>query len=166
MNNCVGFGNYRYFLLFVIYLFAGCLFVLFTAMIPWLTEGKEPSLYVPRRRVLWVIEARPGSAVFFQVVLAFSASVALSLFALWHIYLTFTAQTTLEFYTNIAERRESKRLGKSWRNPFDKGMYANFEDVLLAQPCGLAWLLPSTRRPAGTGMEWFASREDGLVSRV
>lgn len=96
----------------------------------------------------------PGSAAFFQVLLAFSAALALSFFFGFHAFLTATGQTTLEFFVNQVDRRDARRSGQQWVNPFDHGVAANCEEVLLAPVCGLRWLLPSVRPPATNGMDW------------
>jgi len=148
----VGHRNYRHFLLFLFYLLAGCAFILGTAS---LTRLSDPGTrHFRRYSFLGPIPIEAGPAALFQLILVFSASIALSLFALWHVYLTCTGQTTLEFYINAADRREARRDGIQWHNPFHRGLQANWDDVMLAKPCTLSQFLPSTREPRLDGMNW------------
>lgn len=165
VNNCVGHRTYRHFLLFIFYLLAGCAFVLLTAGLP-SQFPLEGSGHVRRFLYLGWFPTIPGSASFFQLVLAFSASFALSLFALWHVFLLLTGQTTLEFYINAADRRDARRMGKPWVNPFNHGCRANFEEVLLHPFWSFRWLLLSTAPPADNGMDWDMVMVNGRVSAV
>lgn len=165
VNNCVGYNNYRHFLLFIFYLLVGCAFVLSTAMIPRLLGPELHTLHRRRRIGLFsftALPARPGTPAFFQLILAFSAMLALSFFALWHLFLTCTGQTTLEFYINAADRRDARRLGQPWTNPFNRGLKNNVEEVLLAPPCSLAWTLPRLKTANGDGMNWNLPTTHGL----
>jgi len=145
------------------YLLVGCAFILLTASLP--TYFPLPAdQRVWRYAYMGLFPTVPGSASFFQIVLAFSASFALSLFAVWHVFLTLTNQTTLEFYVNVADRRDARRMGVAWLNPFDHGYSANFEEVLLAPFCSFRWLLLSTAPPSNNGMDWHFV--NGRVSAV
>lgn len=153
INNCVGHRTYRHFLLFVTYLLVGCGFVLLTAAVPvyFPLAATQDQQYA----YMGLFATVPNSANFLQIIVAFSASVALCLFGMWHVFLTLTGQTTLEFYINAADRRDARKMGVTWRNPFNHGAAANAEDVLLAPLCDPSWLLPSTAPPVGNGMDWF-----------
>jgi palmitoyltransferase len=164
----VGHRNYRHFLLFVLYLLAGCGFVLATASLPTYfpipLDDNQRRNYHRRFNYMGAFPTVPGSASFFQIVLAFSASIALSLFAAWHVYLTLSGQTTLEFYINAADRRGARQAGVAWVNPFDHGAALNFEQVLIWPFCSFKWLLPTARPPPGNGMDWQLM--NGWVSAV
>lgn len=166
VNNCVGHRTYRHFLLFVLYLVAACCFVLLTAALPTLFH-KLPAGAGGRRYYyyyLGVFPTMPGSMAAFQLALAFSAALALSLFGLWHAYLLLSGQTTLEFYINSADRRDARRAGQPWSNPFDHGCRANFEEVLLAPFWSFRWLLLRAAPPEHNGMDW--DMRNGRVSAI
>lgn len=156
-NNCIGHRNYRHFCLFIFYLLIGCVFVLVTASLPTFFStglGNYPLRLRYTINYMGMFLVEPGSAAFFQVLLALSAALALSFFVGFHSFLTATGQTTLEFFVNQVDRRDARRNGQQWVNPFDHGLAANCEEVLLAPLCSLRWLLPSARPPANNGMDW------------
>ncbi len=118
MGNCVGKNNYRYFVLFLIYLFLGCVYILMV------------SYYVVQ---LVTIERAPNSVALMYLtnaaVLTFtiglSAGISVLILLVFHTFLVLTNQTTLEFYINWEERREAKEQGYVFKNPFDKGWRKN-----------------------------------------
>eukprot|EP00600_Ochromonadales_sp_CCMP1393_P007346 CAMPEP_0174957578 /NCGR_PEP_ID=MMETSP0004_2-20121128/2148_1 /TAXON_ID=420556 /ORGANISM="Ochromonas sp., Strain CCMP1393" /LENGTH=134 /DNA_ID=CAMNT_0016205699 /DNA_START=563 /DNA_END=967 /DNA_ORIENTATION=- len=60
---------------------------------------------------------------------ALSASISAGSLCLWHLYLTFTNQTTIEFYTNMKLGYEARREGVQFRNPYDEGIRKNLRRV-------------------------------------
>jgi palmitoyltransferase len=81
VNNCVGFFNYRYFLLFLLYLSLGCAFTCALCLLPIFNEEK---FFRPEMRLL-----------LFTFVLCLSIFLALGFFVVWHAYLVATNQTTV-----------------------------------------------------------------------
>jgi len=147
VNNCVGFYNYRYFLLFLLYLAAGCALVAVTCLIP-LTTGND------------LFRAR-NSTLLFVFILTCSVLLALGLFLFWHTYLVLTNQTTIEFYMNRFEAIEARRAGRAFQNPFTLGARANFEQVFGLKST-LACTLPSTAKPPGDGANFPSHPREAL----
>jgi hypothetical protein len=70
--------------------------------------------------------------------------------SVWHGYLIFTNQTTVETYVNAVEAREAAERGVGYRNPFDKGWKMNFCRVFGDdQSLSMLWkiAIPSLRKP-------------------
>jgi hypothetical protein len=61
------------------------------------------------------------SAIVFAFVITVSVGLAVSILFFWHLYLVFTAQTTIEFYQNQNRRARARARGEVWTNPFDLG---------------------------------------------
>ena len=135
VNNCVGFYNYKYFCLFLVYTAAGCLYTALTCSL---------ALY----------HRRHDHTIVFVFVLTLSVLFALTLFILWHTYLVATNQTTIEFYTNRMDSHDARKRGERWVNPFSIGMRGNFEQVFGMSRNVCSWLLPSRKPPPGDGMEF------------
>merc|ERR1712183_30322 len=85
-----------------------------------------------------------------------SILVALSILGGFHFYLVLTNQTTIEFQTNLIKRREARKSGEFYRNPYDLGRTRNFQQVFGPNPfCKFRWLLSwSAQPPAGDGLSY------------
>jgi len=151
VNNCVGFYNYKYFLLFLVYLAAGCLYVAATCCVPLLltNDFRRPK----------------HSMLLFTFMLSLSVLFALSLFIVWHAYLVATNQTTIEFYSNRLDAMEARNAGEVWTNPYSLGVRANFEQVFGLSRHTASWLLPNLKVPPGNGMD-FPSNQAGAMHEV
>lgn len=147
VNNCVGFYNYRYFLLFLFYLATGCGIVACTCMIPLMT-GND------------LFRAR-NSTLLFVFILTCSILVALGLFLFWHTFLVLSNQTTIEFYCNRFDAAEARRAGKTFRNPYTLGSRANFEQVF-GRKSFLACTFPSRAKPPGDGIDFPTHPREAL----
>jgi len=140
VNNCVGFYNYRYFCLFIVYTAVGCAYTALTCLLPLVaSRGRMPAHH---------------QTLVFVFVLTLSILFALTLFMLWHGYLVATNQTTIEFYSNRMDAADAKKRGQQWINPYSVGMRPNFEQVFGMSRNVLTWLLPSWRPPPGDGMDF------------
>ena len=151
VNNCVGFYNYKYFLLFLVYLAAGCLYVASTCLVPMLLTN---DFRRPRHSML-----------LFTFMLSLSVLFALTLFILWHTYLVATNQTTIEFYSNRLDMMDARQAGEVWRNPYSLGVRGNFEQVFGLSRHVFSWLLPSFKTPPGDGME-FPTNPGGALHEM
>jgi len=84
------------------------------------------------------------------VTLGFMMSVAVGCAILilggFHIYLTLTAQTTIEFHANWTNKRRAKRLGKKYKTPYDQGCVKNWQ-MVYGTKYWLWALMPSWRQP-------------------
>merc|ERR1712126_714993 len=100
-------------------------------------------------------------------VICFSVMLALSMLGGFHMYLVLTNQTTIEFQFNMGMRREARKKGELYRNPFDLGRRRNFQEVFGPSPfIGFRWMLPClAQRPAGNGMD-FPSLRAGITGIV
>ena len=142
MFNVVGFLNYRYFVLFLLWLWVGCLFAIFVTLAPFLSIQKEKSilgLNVP------VSEAENINIMF---VICCSVEIAISFLFFWHMYLILTGQTTIEYYINGSRRRRNLARGQVFLNPYDMGRKKNWEHIMGDMNPLLA-IMPSRRDPPG-----------------
>eukprot|EP00271_Cylindrocystis_brebissonii_P006976 TRINITY_DN1999_c3_g1_i1.p1 TRINITY_DN1999_c3_g1~~TRINITY_DN1999_c3_g1_i1.p1 ORF type:complete len:419 (+),score=44.77 TRINITY_DN1999_c3_g1_i1:171-1427(+) len=150
MHNCIGFHNYRYFFLFLAYMWVGCAYA--TLM------SATPILYHKPDRIL---EA-PPVGILFTFVLSLAVWVALTLLFGWHCYLVATAQTTIDFHANRQRMREAVKLGEVWENEFDLGVKRNCMTTF--EVSGPWWFLllflPRTTPLRGDGIR-FPMRDDG-----
>jgi len=137
VNNCVGFYNYKYFCLFLVYTAAGCAYTALTCTLP-----------------LFDHHRRHDQVVVFTFVLTLSVLFALGLFITWHLYLITTNQTTIEFYSNKMDASDARRRGERWYNPFSVGARKNFEQVFGMSRNICSWLLPSRKPPPGDGCDF------------
>jgi len=148
VNNCVGFYNHKYFVLFLLYLWTGCGFVALISLLPFRST----------RQFYTSVEAfRVG--ILFSFVLAISIFFALSILLGWHIYLVLTGQTTIEFYYNRTRARQSRLNGELYQNEYDLGSAKNWSIFFGQNSYPFAWLLPSTRRVPGDGIVFLTRSE-------
>ena len=142
MNNCVGRDNYRYFFLFLTYLFFGALWAIgmtYRCMQLFVSEEGPYATTIPN------INLR--NAATFSFTIAMSAAFAVGILFFWHVYLAFTNQTTIEFYINMDERSYAKSKGETFKNPFNKGWRKNMMRIFGDGPW-YRWFLISVKAPS------------------
>ena len=136
MNNCVGLNNYRHFVLFLLYLAVGCVYVLFvttgyfSSPFPYQRPvGGTPQQQQQLQLQQSALTVSVNTAIMFSYTVGLSALVSVALLGSWHCYLCLTNQTTIEFYINMEERSDARQRGAVFRNPFDKGWRKNLVRV-------------------------------------
>lgn len=90
IHNCVGWGNHRYFILFLGWLSTACVYYSINS-IPYALAWRKKQ----------ILETGPHDVLFLFTLLLASVigSAVFGLFA-WHVYLVATGQNTIEYYSN------------------------------------------------------------------
>jgi len=128
--NCVGFMNYKYFLLFLVYALTSSVFVLSTSFVR-LIHAFRPVIDV-------AFFVSHDLMVILASLICVFMTIALGIFLTFHLYLTVNAMSTIELREkkNIRETRHRFLVAHL---KFDKGYYGNLVHVL--GPI-YTWLLP------------------------
>ncbi|KAE9088583.1 hypothetical protein PF005_g21820 [Phytophthora fragariae] len=111
LNNCVGYNNYRYFWLLLLYIWVSCLYV---AM---LSAGLFVATFTSSSA-----DAQGDAVVLdrFKVLFSFMATSVVGVVVCgywgWHVYLVLTDQSTIEFLQREGERRRLKVSAASVRH--------------------------------------------------
>jgi len=157
INNCVGFRNYRYFCLFLLFLSASCCFILLV-----FARSFTEIVYFQLMRRRGDRSARQCIMTSFMVCC--SILLALCILGGFHVYLVLSNQTTIEFQTNMLRRREARKNGEYFRNPYDLGRTRNFQQVFgPSRACRFKWLLSwLAPPPLGDGLQFPSLRRLGV----
>jgi hypothetical protein len=123
LNNTFGHGNYKYFLLFLFYTCASCVFCDISFL-----------------QILLLAHLPSSTAVFITESLGISCvlSAVLVPFFCFHVWLTSRNMTTLEYYETYIKRSQKSEGEGAWQ--YDLGLYKNWAEVLGDNP--LLWFLP------------------------
>eukprot|EP00933_Yihiella_yeosuensis_P033078 TRINITY_DN26782_c0_g1_i1.p1 TRINITY_DN26782_c0_g1~~TRINITY_DN26782_c0_g1_i1.p1 ORF type:complete len:356 (+),score=41.41 TRINITY_DN26782_c0_g1_i1:87-1070(+) len=151
INNCVGWKNYRYFCLFMLYLALSCLYFVACS-----TPLFMSFVFQPRGRKGRHLNFNDIQLVAVSWLMALCIFLALSCLGGFHVYLVLTNQTTIEFHGNSRSKEAEQRKGKLYRNPYDLGRSKNFQQVFGPNNfCHFIWMMPYlARRPVGDGMSF------------
>ncbi|KXZ45228.1 hypothetical protein GPECTOR_57g518 [Gonium pectorale] len=158
MANCVGFFNYRYFVLFLFYMWVGCAY---SAAVFWLHVPALFSLGEPD----WESHA---FLPFFMFIMSASVWLALSALLSWHVYLILTASGTIDSLDFSAQQDAARAAGRRWVNPYDLGRVANWQEAfdVRGRWWWLAWMLPTRRRKLGNGYVLPQADPGGPMGRL
>jgi len=143
--NCVGYQNHKYFVLFLLYLCAGCFYVAVLSFFPFYESTNYRKPYVGSR-----------TTVLFVFVMTLSVMIAVGMLLAWHLYLVLTAQTTIEFYYNRNKAKHARIRGEVWHNEYDLGFGRNWKIFFGS---GKFWFLPFQKLPPGDGIVYLTRTE-------
>ncbi|KAF1761283.1 hypothetical protein GCK72_009538 [Caenorhabditis remanei] len=125
VNNCVNFGNYKYFILFLAYGFIFCI---------WIGATTLPS-FIDFWKHEYDLNKKTGRfALVFLLFLSCMFSLSLSFLFFYHLYLTAKNRTTVESF------RAPMIDGKYAKDAFNHGFRANYREIFGSHP--LYWFLP------------------------
>jgi hypothetical protein len=111
-------------------------------------QHKQRGLPLPSRFKPMLPYREEKTLLTLSFMLCMAVGAAVLLMCSFHLYLTLTAQTTVEFHANFANKRRAKQSGQKWKNPYSRqSARANFEQVFGGQRPWFLALLPSTREP-------------------
>merc|ERR1711934_555371 len=144
INNCVGFYNYKYFYLFILYALLILFWVSATSFLNFLRSVASDD----------VLEVGSFSfLIVFCWIYCTLFGVALGGFVTFHTYLLVQNYTTIE----LVEKKGSPTRGKQYVHPWDLGMTANIEECL-GKSMWL-WMIPTRMTMRGNGVRFHASHE-------
>jgi len=151
--NCVGHKNHHFFVLFLFWLWFGCGYASGMSYMPFLATANTA---VPFKGIV------SRGSVIFSFVIAVAVFIALTLMLCWQIYLMLSSQTTIEFYINRQAISSARKAGKVYRNPFDLGISANFQNFFGTResPFWFSWLVPGGIKVVGDGISWIKRQRE------
>ncbi|CAL2036902.1 unnamed protein product [Caenorhabditis brenneri] len=125
VNNCVNFGNYKYFILFLAYGFIFCIWIAATTLPSFIDFWKHE----------YDMNKKTGRfSLVFLLFLSCMFSLSLSFLFFYHLYLTAKNRTTVESF------RAPMIDGKYAKDAFNHGVKANYREIFGPHP--LYWFLP------------------------
>eukprot|EP00347_Sterkiella_histriomuscorum_P019407 403341740 len=139
VNNCLGLENYRYFLLFILYLFVGVVYNMITIIAIW-----NHHIYKQNQ-----------SMMSFLVILDFALAIVLVGFNGWNWFLALTGYSTIEFWGSTS-RAGVQKYDYNFKSIRDN-LYKTFGTYSI-----IAILSPSLRNIPFSGVEWsYQMRDQG-----
>jgi len=141
--NCVGFGNYKYFFLMLLYSVIDSHFIVWT-----MSESVQTCIQRDLETPFAIM-----FVTFFAVTLAFFMAVLVTAFFGFHIMLSFKGMTTIEYC-----EKSAKAVVEGQGSAYDLGFFGNAKAVFGDNM--LLWFFPCAR-PSGDGLD-FVSDETWL----
>jgi len=153
LNSCVGHFNHRHFFLYMVYMIAGCAFI----MIGGFEIFYQEVMYGVRDEDKFDLLS-DRSLMFYEAFLVTGCFVVLGGLSIWHAKLISRGETSIEAHINKSERKRyrDEGLGQDYVNPYDFGKWRNW-CLFLGMTDNRGWasvLLPSSHPPKGDGLEW------------
>lgn len=145
INNCVGYMNYKAFIIFVLHAAIGSIYslVIFISFI--LQRDQDASM-----RSHKFFYATCGTII---VVLCLSTT---TLFG-WHIYLLTRNMSTIEYRGAVRAMWLARKSGQKYHHPYDLGAYKNLTSIL--GPNVLKWACPWAVGHLNDGTQFPVSRD-------
>lgn len=143
VNNCVGLENYRFFVLFLLYLFLGLAYMLLSIVSIW-----KHHLYKDNKALMHFLTILDGALL-----------IVLFGFNVWNWFLACAGLTTLEFMSQVSG---------SYSDHYDYSFTTVHDNLfkIFGTRSYFAMLSPSLRNAAFTGLEWsFEMRDLGFDER-
>ncbi|OAY67351.1 probable protein S-acyltransferase 15 [Ananas comosus] len=128
ISNCVGYANYKPFIIFVLYAAISSIYSTVIFMCDIIQRDHDFSGF--SMKLFYVLS---GCIMVFL-------SVTTSSLLCWHLYLLTHNLTTIEYREAVREKWLAKKSGQNYRHSFDLGVYNNL--VLILGPNMLMWLCP------------------------
>ena len=159
INQCVGLGNERYFILFMVWFAVGCSVFVSTG---W--SLVRLSVHFEKD---WPFSWAPRVLFLLIYVLAAVMGVAVGALACWHLLLVARGETSVENQDNAEYKKLARARQSSFTNVYDCGWRRNLELFFNVGP-GMAHsyytlLLPMRVKPYSDG--WHYAKRNGLGGR-
>lgn len=145
INNCVGYWNYKPFIIFVLHATVGSIYALVIFMS--CTILKDHDFSSLSHKVFYVL---CGTII---VALSLSTSTLLG----WHIYLLTHNMSTIEYREAVRAMWLARKSGQKYRHPYDLGAYNNL--IVILGPNILKWLCPLAVGHLNDGTQFPISNE-------
>lgn len=145
INNCVGFSNYKPFIIFILYAAISCIYS--TVVITNSALRKDWEVNVFRYLNYLYITCGTITAVL---------SLTLGSLLVWHLYLLAHNMTTIEYHGGVRAKWLARKSGETHHRPFDLGISKNINTIL--GPSKLKWLCPTAIDHLRDGLSFPTSR--------
>lgn len=146
INNCVGYWNYKPFVILVFYATIGSIYSTVIIICCALQKDWESSGWVS----LKIFYITCG-------LMMITLSGTLGTLLVWHVYLIIHNMTTIEYYEGIRAAWLARKSGQSYRHPFDISVYRNI--TLILGPNMMKWLCPTAKSHLKDGIGFPTSRD-------
>lgn len=152
INQCVGIGNERHFVLFMVYLIVCCTC--------FLVLGWTKAWVVFEMSNSWP-HATPQVIFMLIYIICFALGLAVSAMCGWHLYLVSQGQTSVENHDASTYRKVAASRGETFVNAYNLGVRDNFRLFFNITETGHPWwvlLTPLRTVPYTNGHAWIRRR--------